>query len=115
MDIKFKTTKEYKKLKRDFIKDIFLLSSVTFLVVLVGSAFLSFFIYLLILSWNDKDFSHYLYLQLLYIYVSVIVFMGIIFAIIMYIKYIFEIKVEFYVEKGKLNQYWQIEGVDKIE
>ncbi|ALA98304.1 Spiroplasmavirus-related protein [Spiroplasma kunkelii CR2-3x] len=58
MDMKFKTTKEYKKIKRDFIKDIFLLSSVAFLVVLVGSDFLSFFIYLLILSWNDKYFLH---------------------------------------------------------
>ncbi|WP_164105964.1 hypothetical protein [Spiroplasma citri] len=46
---------------------------------------------------------------------SVCAFIVIIFVIIMYIKYIFEIKVEFDVEKEKLNQYWQIEGVDKIE
>ncbi|WFG97937.1 hypothetical protein M1770_07700 [Spiroplasma citri] len=46
---------------------------------------------------------------------SVYAFIIIIFVIIMYIKYIFEIKVEFDVEKEKLNQYWKIEGVDKIE
>ncbi|WP_157092845.1 hypothetical protein [Spiroplasma citri] len=36
---------------------------------------------------------------------SVCVFIVIIFVIIMYIKYIFEIKVEFDVEKEKLNKY----------
>ncbi|QIA69416.1 hypothetical protein [Spiroplasma citri] len=46
---------------------------------------------------------------------SVYAFIIIIFVIIMYIKYIFEIKVEFDVEKEKLNQYWKIEEVDKIE
>nr|CAK99459.1 hypothetical protein n-terminal truncated [Spiroplasma citri] len=35
--------------------------------------------------------------------------------IIMYIKYIFEIKVEFDVEKEKLNQYLKTKGDDKIE
>ncbi|APE74920.1 plectrovirus-related protein [Spiroplasma citri] len=73
--------------------------------------FLSSFIYFSILSWNDKDFPHFVFA----IIMSVYAFIGIIFVIIMYIKYIFEIKVEFDVEKEKLNQYWQIEGVDKIE
>nr|CAK99458.1 plectrovirus spv1-r8a2b orf 6 c-terminal truncated transmembrane protein [Spiroplasma citri] len=31
MDMKFKTTKEYKKIKKNFIKDIFLLSFLIFL------------------------------------------------------------------------------------
>ncbi|AXF96091.1 hypothetical protein [Spiroplasma phoeniceum] len=109
MDMKFKTTKKYKKIKRDFIKNIFLLSLIVFLVYC--SLFLSSFIYFSILSWNDKDFPFSVFL----IIMSVYAFIVIIFVIIMYIKYIFEIKVEFDVEKEKLNQYWQIEGVDKIE
>ncbi|PQP79065.1 hypothetical protein C6B38_02540 [Spiroplasma sp. ChiS] len=41
--------------------------------------------------WNDKDFPHFVFA----IIMSVYAFIGIIFVIIMYIKYIFEIKVEF--------------------
>ncbi|WP_235511332.1 hypothetical protein [Spiroplasma kunkelii] len=52
------------------------------------------FIYFSILSWNDKDFLHFVFV----IIMSVFAFMGIIFVIIMYIKYIFEIKLEFDVE-----------------
>ncbi|AXF95340.1 hypothetical protein [Spiroplasma phoeniceum] len=104
MDMKFKTTKEYKKIKRDFIKDIFLLSLIVFLGILFTFVFLSSFIYFSILSWNDKDFPFSVFL----IIMSVYAFIVIIFVIIMYIKYIFEIKVEFDVEKEKLNQYWQI-------
>ncbi|WP_281042178.1 hypothetical protein [Spiroplasma citri] len=111
MDMKFKTTKEYKKIKKNFIKDIFLLSFLIFLNLIAAFFSLSSFIYFSILSWNDKDFPHFV----LAIIMSVCVFIVIIFVIIMYIKYIFEIKVEFDVEKEKLNQYWKIEGVDKIE
>ncbi|WP_216599206.1 hypothetical protein [Spiroplasma citri] len=46
---------------------------------------------------------------------SVCAFIFIIFAIIMYIKYILECKAEFDVEKEKLNQYLKTEGDDKIE
>ncbi|WP_310622512.1 hypothetical protein [Spiroplasma citri] len=78
---------------------------------IVGFCFLSSFIYFSILSWNDKDFSHFVFAIIMSVYAFIII----IFVIIMYIKYIFEIKVEFDVEKEKLNQYWKIEGVDKIE
>ncbi|ALA97319.1 Spiroplasmavirus-related protein [Spiroplasma kunkelii CR2-3x] len=111
MDTIFKTTKEYKKIKRDFIKDIFLLSLILFFGILLVSVCLSLFIYFSILCWNDKNFPCFV----LAIIISVFLFIFIIFLIIMYIKYIFEIKVDFDVEKEKLIQYWQIEGVDKIE
>ncbi|WP_162302573.1 hypothetical protein [Spiroplasma citri] len=63
------------------------------------------------MSWNDKDFSHFVFAIIMSVYAFIIYY----FVIIMYIKYIFEIKVEFDVEKEKLNQYWKIEEVDKIE
>ncbi|PQP79067.1 hypothetical protein C6B38_02550 [Spiroplasma sp. ChiS] len=53
--------------------------------------FLSSFIYFSILIWNDKDFPHFVFLWF-YILITIV---NIIFVIIMYIKYIFEIKVEF--------------------
>ncbi|APE75133.1 hypothetical protein [Spiroplasma citri] len=91
MDMKFKTTKEYKKIKKNFIKDIFLLSFLIFLILIVGFFFLSSFIYFSILSWSVKDFLYFV----LVIIMSVCAFIFIIFAIIMYIKYILECKAEF--------------------
>ncbi|ALA97392.1 Spiroplasmavirus-related protein [Spiroplasma kunkelii CR2-3x] len=108
MDMKFKTTKEYKKIKRDFIKDIFWLNLICFFGHIINLFILSLFIYLSILSYG-KDFPFF------EIIMSVFAFISFIFMIIMHIKYIFEIKVDFDVEKEKLIQYWQIEGVDKIE
>ncbi|ALA97831.1 Spiroplasmavirus-related protein [Spiroplasma kunkelii CR2-3x] len=108
MDMKFKTTKEYKKINKNFINDIFWLNLICFFGHIINLFILSFFIYISILSYG-KDFPFF------EIIMSVFAFISIIFSNIMYMKYIFECKVDFDVEKEKLIQYWQIEGVDKIE
>nr|CAK99613.1 hypothetical transmembrane protein [Spiroplasma citri] len=107
MDMKFKTTKEYKKIKKNFIKDIFF----NFFKFNCWFLFLSSFIYFSILSWSVKDFLYFV----LAIIFSVCAFLVIIFVIIMYIKYILELEAEFDVEKERLNQYLKIEGDDKID
>ncbi|ABU40630.1 Spiroplasmavirus-related protein [Spiroplasma kunkelii CR2-3x] len=98
MDMKFKTTKEYKKLKRDFIKNIFWLNLICFFGHIINLFILSFFIYISILSY-DKDFPHFV----LAIIMSVFAFIIFIFIIIYYIKIILECKVDFDVEKEKWN------------